>query len=269
VNRVTAWAALALAASGCAFAAETAQARGKRIVDEAIAAMGGDAFMHVQNRVESGRAFSFYREQLEGLSVARIYTRYLEPSGAPKPGTLLEEERQAFGKDEQSGFVLFTTDAGWEVTFRGARPLEDQRLEDHKEAALRNIFYIMRERLKEPGISYYAQPSDFYQNRPVDIVDITDDRNVTVTVYFDHFTKLPVRQSTKRRNETYHDFDTEVAEFGKYHTNSGVQWPSDIRRSKNGNKTFELYSDTVEFNKDLKDDIFQLSPKIKILSKAK
>src|SRR6185437_3530565 len=91
VNRVTAWAALALAASGCAFAAETAQARGKRIVDEAIAAMGGDAFMHVQNRVESGRAFSFYREQLEGLSVARIYTRYLEPSGAPKPGTLLEE----------------------------------------------------------------------------------------------------------------------------------------------------------------------------------
>ncbi len=231
--------------------------------------MGGDAFMHVQNRVETGRAFSFYREQLEGLSVARIYTRYLEPSGAPKAGVLLEEERQGFGKEEQSGFVLFTTAAGWEVTFRGARPLDDQRIEDHKEAALRNIFYIMRERLKEPGISYYAQPSDFYQNRPVDIVDITDDRNVTVTVYFDHFTKLPVRQSAKRRNETYHDFDTEVAEFGKYHTNNGVQWPSDIRRSKNGSKTFELYSDTVEFNRDLKDDQFQLSPRIKILPKAK
>jgi hypothetical protein len=206
---------------------------------------------------------------VEGLSIAKIYTRYLAPQGAPQAGVLLEEERQGFGKEEQGGFVLFSSEAGWEVTFRGARPLEDQRFEDHKEATLRNIFYIVRQRLKEPGMTFFAQPSDFYNNRPVDIVDLTDDRNVTVTVYFDHFTKLPVKQSTKRRNPTYHDFDTEVTEFGKYHTSDGIQWPSDIRRSRNGNKTFELYADTVEFNKDLKDDQFRLSPKIKILQKAK
>ena len=260
---------LAAICSGAGYSAETAQQRGKRIVDEAIAALGGDNFLHVQTRIETGRAYSFYSDQLSGLSLAKIYTRYLEPSGPPKAGVLLEEERQGFGKEEQDGFVLFTTNAGWEVTFHGARPLEDQRIEDHKEAALRNIFYIMRERLQEPGMSFYAQPSDFYQNRPVDIVDITDDRNITVTVYFDHFSKLPVRQSTKRRNETYHDFDTEVTEFGKYHTNDGVQWPSDIRRAKNGQKTFELYSDTVEFNKDLKDELFKLPSKVKALPKGK
>lgn len=259
----------ALSLCGVCSAAETAQQKGKRVVDECIAALGGDAFLHIQNRVENGRAYSFYSEKLEGLSLAKIYTRYLDPAGTPKAGVLLEEERQSFGKEEQDGFVLFTTEAGWEVTFRGARPLEDQRFEDHKEATLRNVFYIMRQRLQEPGLSYFAQPSDFLDNRPVDIVDITDDRGITVTVYFDHFTKLPVQQSTKRRNQTYHDFDTEVTEFGKYHNVGGIQWPYDIRRGRNGHKTFELYSESVEFNKDLKDDLFRLSPKIKILPKAK
>lgn len=260
---------LALTICVSAPAAETAQQKGRRVVDESIAALGGDAFLHFQTRVETGRAYSFYREQLSGLSIAKIYTQFVQPSGPVKPGDVLEEERQSFGKDEQDGFVLFTLNAAWEVNFHGARPLEDKSVEDHREALLRNVFYIMRARLNEPGMSFYAQPSDFYENRPVDIVDITDDRNITVTVYFDHFTKLPVRQLTKRRNETYHDFDTETTEFGKYHTSSGIQWPNDLRRARNGNKTFELYSDSVEFNKDLKDDLFRLSPKIKILPKAK
>jgi len=46
---------------------ETRQERGKRVVDEALAALGGDAFLHVADRVETGRAYSFYNAQLAGL----------------------------------------------------------------------------------------------------------------------------------------------------------------------------------------------------------
>ena len=57
-------------------AAESAQERGKRIVKESLEALGGDRFLKMENRVSSGRAYSFYREQLSGLSIAKIYTRY-------------------------------------------------------------------------------------------------------------------------------------------------------------------------------------------------
>jgi len=43
-------------------AAETAAERGKRVVGEALQALGGDAFLHMQDRVESGRGYGFYRE---------------------------------------------------------------------------------------------------------------------------------------------------------------------------------------------------------------
>ena len=57
-------------AAGSALAAETAQQRGKRVVDEALAALGGPAFLKMEDRLETGRAYSFYNGELNGLSVA-------------------------------------------------------------------------------------------------------------------------------------------------------------------------------------------------------
>ncbi len=52
-------------------AAETpATTRGKQVVDDAIAALGGDKFLAMQDRVESGRAYSFYRENFSVLSIS-------------------------------------------------------------------------------------------------------------------------------------------------------------------------------------------------------
>ena len=252
-------------ALGTGWTAETAQQRGKRVVEEALKAMGGDAFLAMEDRVETGRAYSFYREQLEGLSIAKIYTRYL----APVPGKPSVRERQAFGKDEYAG-ILFNEQGGWEVTFRGARPLEPKRVENWRDGTLRNIFYILRQRLKEPGMDFYSRGSDLYENLPVEIVDITDADGLTVTVYFSSSTKLPVRQTLKRRNPDYKDFDTEETLFAKYrNVGTGVMWPMSIRRQRNGEKLFEMYSDSVQINKNLKDDLFTLPGNLKILPAAK
>ncbi len=57
--------------------AETAQQRGRRVVNEALQALGGKQYLAMEDRVESGRAYSFYRQELQGLSIITIYTRYL------------------------------------------------------------------------------------------------------------------------------------------------------------------------------------------------
>jgi hypothetical protein len=217
--------------------AETRAERGKRVVEEALGALGGDRFRHMQDRIESGRAYSFFREQLAGLSVAKIYTRYV----AGSPGELAQREREAFGK-EGYDVLLFTESGAWEITFRGARPLADLRYETYKDSTLRNIFYILRQRLDEPGL----------------------------TLYFSQTTKLPVRQSFKRRNPEFKDFDEEVTLFSKYRDlGGGVKWPLDVHRERNGEKIYEMFSDTVEINRDLTDDLFTLPANLRILPKAK
>ena len=253
-----------LCAAVCAAPAETPAERGKRVVYEALQALGGDAYKRMEDRVEAGRAYSFYRQELTGLSIAKIYTRYLAPSA----GQLSVRERQAFGKDEYSA-VLFNESGAWEITFRGARPLADERYANYKDSTLRNIFYILRERLDEPGLIFYSQGADIYLNQPVEIVDITDSDNRAVTVYFNQLTKLPIHQVYKRRNPEFKDFDTEEADFSKYRDVGGVKWPFEMRRLRNGEKNYEIFSDSVEINRDLKDNLFTLPANMKLLPKAK
>jgi len=256
---------LLLACAALTTAAETAQERGRRVVHEALQALGGKQYLAMEDRVESGRAYSFYREQLEGLTIAKIYTRYLTPD----PGKISLRERENFGKDESYG-VLFNETGAWEITYRGARPLDKKRVDAFRDGTLRNVFYIIRERMNEPGMDFFSRGGDLYENRPVEIVDITDSEGLTTTVYFSSLDKLPVRQIFKRRNEEFKDFDTEETIFAKYRdVGGGVKWPFSIRRFRNREKLFELYSDSVQINRNLKDDLFTLPANLKILPPAR
>jgi hypothetical protein len=243
--------------------AETRQQRGKRVVYDALQALGGDAFLHMEDRVESGRAYSFYRAQTSGTALATIYTRYL----APVPGKVEVREREAFGRDQDAGILIFTEDKAWDINFHGAYPMDAERFKGYQESTLRNIFYILRQRLQEPGLEFYSQGADMIERVPVEVVDITDASGATVTVSFSQFDKLPVRQTYRRRNAQFHDFDTEVTNYGKYKAVGGIKWPYDIQRERNGDKIYEIYASSVEINKGLKDDLFMLPPKAKVIEK--
>jgi hypothetical protein len=263
------------AASFCALAialvpavAETNQERGKRIVDEAIQALGGNTFLQMQDRVERGRAYSFYRDKLTGLSIAKIYTRYLIRPDPPQSGFLGVREREAFGKKEESA-VLFIEGQGYDVTFRGARPLADDLLERFKESTLRNVFYILRMRLGEPGLILDSRGSDVAENQPVDIVDIVDADNRTITVSFNQITHLPAKQVTYRRDPKSKERIEEMTRFSKYHVADGVMWPYAIQRERDGEKIFQMFSDSVTINNDLTDNLFTLPSDMKILKKQK
>lgn len=266
----TLWVALLLAGfAGHGAAAETNQQKGKRIIDEALAALGGQAFLAMQNRVESGRIYGFYREKLNGLGVDALYTTYLPRPETLDPTFLGVRVRDARGK-KQDDVILYTDGTGYELTFRGARPLADVVINQFRVDTLHNIFYVLRQRLGEPGLIFESRGADFFENRPVEIVDITDTNNDTVTVYFDQSTKLPTRQSYNRRDPVDNSKIEEVRLFSKYRdVGGGVMWPFTIRRERDGEKVVELYSETVEINKDLKDSMFTLPPNMKILKKDK
>jgi hypothetical protein len=274
----TFWAALLVAGiAGMGARAETNLQRGKRVVDEALAALGGQAFLNMQNRVETGRIFSSYNDKVSGMAVDALYTTYLPRPDPPEPGFLGVRVRDARGRKpedlvlkKQDDIILYTDGAGYEVTFRGARPLADTVINQFKIATLHNIFYILRQRLGEPGLVFDSRGSDFFENRPVEIVDIADTNNDTVTVYFDQLNKLPVRQLYYRQDPIDNSKVEEVTLFNKYRdVGGGVMWPFTIQGQRNGEKVIERYSESVEINQSLKDSLFLLPPNLKILKKEK
>src|SRR5580704_17668607 len=202
-----------LAAGGaCAFAQSgptKAEIRGKKIIDDALAALGGNAFLTMADRTESGRAYSYYHDQISGLSVAKIYTRYLTVAPSKSGEELGQREKEVFGKTEDTS-VLFLENAGWDISWRGNKQMEQDRFDRYRESTLRNVLYIFRQRLSEPGMIFEAQGSDVIDNLPVDIVDITDSENRVLHVHFHQSTRLPVRQIYRRKNPVTKEQDEEV-----------------------------------------------------------
>ncbi len=245
------------------------QKRGKALVETTIGALGGDKFLNMQDRTESGRAYSFYRSRLSGLSRATIYTRYLTAVTKPEPNRIYQRERQAFGKDQDYA-VLFDEEKGYTVTFRGAAPLPDATLERYRDSTKRNIFYILRERRSEEGLLTEYQGSQVFQNQPVDVLDITDSENITVSVMIHQSTHLPVRQVFYRRDPVNRDRHEEVTLFSKYReSGDGIQWPWQITRLRDNEKIFEIFSDSVKINSGLSDQMFSLPAGMKVLPPQK
>ena len=256
-----------LAAGGGAIAigAENSEAKGARLVKECLDALGGDAFLKMQNRVETGRAYSFYNEKLTGLSKAKIYTQHLDKVAA---GEIPIREKQAFGKDEDSA-ILFMGKEGYELTFRGARPLPEAQILRYQESYLHNFFSILRHRMQEPGMTFEAQAADVLINEPVEVLDVTDSENRVTRVYLHYSTKFPIKQKFFRRDPKTKERIEEISEYSKFRdVGGGAKWPYAIRKERDGEKLFEIYSDHVAINQNLPDSTFALPAGVKMLKPA-
>jgi hypothetical protein len=257
---------LGVAAGAAILRAQTeetpAQKRGREIAEKSIFALGGDGFSQMRTRHETGRAYSFYLEQISGLSIAHIYTRYVA-EGTP----IKLEQRQAFGK-KQDDAVILTAASAWEVNFRGARPLGEERLKQFQETTLHDIFYILRERMNEPGVTFEHKGKDVVENAPVETLEIYDAENRNVTVWIHSSTFLPVKQRFKRWDAAINDRREEITRYTKYReSGNGVMWPHDVQRERDGLKILEMYADKVTVGEDFKPGMFELPPGVTVLKK--
>lgn len=257
--------AFALTLVAGSLAAETAKDRGRRLIEKMVQALGGDAFSTMRTRTEIGRAYSFYREKISGLSIARIYTKYMEPDGKTP---VYQLEREVLGKRQEDA-VLFTTNEAYDITFRGARPLADDQIKRYRETTLHDIFYILRERLMEPGLELEGAGADVVENQPVEAVDIYDsaDRNVRVWINSDTF--LPVKQRFYRWDPTINERREEVTRYAKYReVGEGVMWPFSIERERDTEKIYQMFSDHVTVNDPMPDSMFELPNGIRMLKRS-
>jgi hypothetical protein len=243
--------------------AQGSDPKAKKVVDNAVAGLGGDKFLSMRTRVTTGRAYRFYNEQLSGLDIATIYSEELDH---PAANGVAIRERQVFGK-KQDYSVLFLGDQGWDITFRGARPLPDETWERYQRTTENNILYILRHRLNEPGLTFDYIGTDVQLNAEVVTIEIADMKGRVVRVVFDKITGLPVRQSFTYLDPTRVRIE-ESMDFSKYRESNGAKWPLTVVRSRNGEKVYELFAEKLQVNEGVPEDKFSLPPGVTVLKKS-
>jgi hypothetical protein len=245
--------------------AQTPPSKGRQIIDQAVQALGGDAFLQMKTLTSSGRIYSFFHDRTSGADVARIYSSY--DTTLPTKG-LGVREREVLGKKQDYSY-LFLSDQAFDITYRGARPVPDEDWERYARTTSNDILYLLRFHRDDPGRQYDYVGSEVYLSMHVEVIDISDQEGHVVRAYIDHNTMLPVRVTFNWLDPTTKQRFDEETNFSKWrNAGDGVMWPFTIERQRNGYKVFQMFADKVEIGQELPAAIFDLPPGAKVLKKV-
>ena len=107
-------------------AAETRLERGKRVVNEALTALGGEKFLAMEDRTEEGRASRYLKSaspvagRLGPVEVTGIYSDWRDAGGIKVPfKTVIQQAGQPFG---ESTISSFTANTGLKADEVGKKP---------------------------------------------------------------------------------------------------------------------------------------------------
>ena len=212
--------------------------RGRKIIDQAIQALGGQAYLNVRDYRGEGTAYSFTRfEELSGRAPLVNYERYPD------------KFRQEIGKKHDAIYVV-NGDQGWDANYKGVAKMADTEVERIRFGRSLSVDTILRFRLKEPGIALTYTGTDFIDGRLVERVEFADADNNLVTISFDHLSHLPLRREWERPLPN-HEREQNVETLSKYLAakNSSVLFAYYVRRERNGIKIFEAFFNAIEVGK--------------------
>lgn len=255
-------------AMGCAaiapLAAETRQERARRLVDQALEAIGGQAFLDIQTQVRAGRAYSFYNRQVRGRARITIYDRFDDPRPEASEDWLPVRRREVY-TEKGDYYALFLNGDGYEVTYRGAVPQPEDYMLRYRLGTRRDIFYFLRYRREEPGLYYYFNGTEIIDNVPCHSLDIVDAEGEAITLFVRQSDSLPLEQRYLRRDPKTRIPYEEKTVFGRYRPVGSTLLPWMVRRERDGEQVFELFAQSYELNRPLGEDLFQLPSDLPLL----
>lgn len=208
-------------------------------LDAMVQALGGDAWMNLKNRFQSGHVAGFYQ-------------------GNPDPGTMQVYEYHAWPDRDRIDVTkhrdvveFFIGRDAWEVTYRGKHPLPKDQLEDYLRRRDHSIETAVKVWMKDPKTILVYEGQHLAERHLAEQVTLISSANEAVTILMDVQTHLPLRRVFQWRDPVYKDKNTDVEEYDDYHVVDGIPTPYTVTRMKNDEMVRQFYVEKVAYNQNL------------------
>jgi hypothetical protein len=237
---------------------QTQEQRGRKLLDQMLEALGGDAWLNRRNVRMLGHLGRFFQGAPTGIVIDFTATRQFANGDRPdaqRIGFLTDKSMILPGK-KIDVVQIWINNTGHEVTYKGNITLPKDQVEDFYRRQDHSIESIYRVWLKAPGVVVIDEGSTMVERRLTERVTILSDNNDAVTVDIDIATHLPRRRTFEWRNATFKDRDEDAEEYDDYHTIQGLPTALTITRYHNGDMSSQTFYTKVEYDVDLPPDTF-------------
>jgi hypothetical protein len=237
---------------------QTQEQRGRKLLDQMLEALGGDAWLNRRNVRMLGHLGRFFQGAPTGIVIDFTTTRQFANGDRPdaqRIGFITDKSMILPGKKIDI-VQIWINNAGHEVTYKGNIMLPKDQVEDYYRRQDHSIESIYRVWLKAPGVVVIDEGSTMVERRLTERVTILSDNNDAVTLDIDIATHLPRRRTFEWRNATFKDRDEDAEEYDDYHTIQGLPTAFTLTRYHNGDMSSQTFYTKVEYDVDLSPDTF-------------
>lgn len=241
-------------------AAEDATARAneqkaRAALNAMVQALGGNAWLALKDETFEGRTSGFYQGKPTGA-----ITDYFDYRRFP------DQERIEFGK-KRDVVEIFIGQTGWEITYRGKRPIPQDQLDDFLRRRDHSIDTAVRVWLKDPKTILLFDRQSLVERHLADQVTLISPTNDSITIQMDAQDHLPLRRSFQWRDPLYKDKNEEAEEYDDYHAVGGFPTAFTITRFHNGDMNSQRFLYRASYNTNLPDTMFDADATAKKIKK--
>lgn len=241
-------------------AAKTSDEKAEQIVQKAIQAIGGDAYLNVRTVIGRG----FYTEYHDGVSGVPL--RFVDYIAYP------DRERTEFSGNGNRTIQTNYQNEGWMFDAAG-KSLKDQtakQVEDFRTAMRTSMENLLRGWWRKEGATLsYVGRREASLGRRNEAVKLTYPDGFWIEYEFAAVEGTPAKAIYKRKQnnpDTDEMFETtEEDRFFKPVAVAGVSAPFVIDHFRNGVQTSRINYESIEFNKPLADSLFAKPANIKAI----
>jgi hypothetical protein len=234
------------AAASPAQTPQDANARKARsLLDECIQALGGQAWLNLQDMEQQGRSYVYAHGQ--PASLGTMFWRFWKYP---------DKERVELTKQRDVVYIN-AGDNGYEVTYKGTAAQEPVPLADYNRRRRHSLEVVLRQWLNQPGTALFYDGAAVAEQKPADSVTILTADNDSVTLFLDNHTHLPIKKMFEWRDPADRLKNVEGEIFDNWRLEQGIMTPHSLLRSHNGEVTNQRFVTNVRYNVGMPDSLFQ------------
>ncbi len=222
---------------------DTNTRKARQILDQMVQALGGQAYMSVQDMSQEGRGYSFSHGKPDSLgTVYWLFWKF--------------PDKQRVEVTKQRDIVTINNgDEGYEVTYRGTALEDKEQLQTFNRNRKHSLENVLRVWLTKPGVALFYDGTAVAEQKATDSITVMDGDD-SVTIFVDRYTHLPVKKTFTWRDPMDRLRNEESEIYDAFRPVQGIMTPHITIRARNGETTTQRFITNAKYNSGLPDSMF-------------
>ena len=212
--------------------------KAKKLIQEAIEALGGPAYLNVRDMQQQGRGYQLHHGQSSGNGV--VFWRFV---------VFPDKERVEVTK-ERDVAELYVGNKGYEITYKGARQLDEKDMTDYLRRRKVSLDLVLRQWVNEKGMAFFYEGMGMSGNRPAEQVTLVSASNEAVTLLLDPSNHLPIGKKFSWRDPVDKQINLEEETYDNYRLVGGIATAFNTSRFFNGDMAGQRFLNSVSYNEN-------------------